>query len=226
MQKEEGGKGKFEAANGGTLFLDEIGEVSHDLQVALLRVIETGKVMRIGENIERKIDVRIIAATNRNLKEEIERPGSFRADLFYRLNVLSITIPSLCERPEDIPHLSKDLLQKICDAYGRDTKLLSYQAEEKLKSYPWPGNIRELRNSLEHAVLMAKNNSLIDIPHLPNHISMREEKKEEAQRWIKNNERNLIENALKSTATIKAASEVLGISRSTLYRKLKEYKLS
>ncbi|PLR95767.1 transporter substrate-binding protein [Bacillus sp. T33-2] len=224
--KRGGQAGKFEAAHRGTLFLDEIGEMTQDLQVVLLRAIESGTIMRLGENIERKVDVRIIAATNRNLKEEIANNGSFRSDLYYRLNVLSITIPPLRERKEDIPHLANEIVRHICNSYGRQVKSLRPASFEPLLNYPWSGNIRELRNVLEHAVLMAGNQEIIEPQHLPQEIHSVGEQQQKEQYSIKTNERNLIEQALKTTDSITEASKTLGISRSTLYRKLREYKLT
>jgi len=143
--KKGGSIGKFEAANGGTLFLDEIGEMPLELQVSLLRVLEERKVVRIGDYKERPVNVRVIAATNRNLKEEIAYQGSFRSDLYYRLNVFTIHVPPLRQRIEDIPYLSIQFLHQFHQYYGKGPLELSDSALQMLQSYHWPGNIRELK---------------------------------------------------------------------------------
>lgn len=224
--KKEGKKGKFEAADGGTLFLDEIGEMPYELQVALLRAIETRKIMRIGENREIEVDVRIIAATNRNLKDEIAYNGTFRSDLYYRLNVLSITVPSLRERAEDIPQLAKEIIEELCNKYGKETKYISDRALERMINYPWPGNVRELKNALEHAILIGGSSEVIDTQHLPEDVLILQGKNPLTKNTIKNTERELIEQTIKATESITEAAKILGISRSTLYRKLKEYRRS
>jgi sigma-54 dependent transcriptional regulator, acetoin dehydrogenase operon transcriptional activator AcoR len=166
--KKGGGIGKFEAANGGTLFLDEIGDMPLELQVMLLRAIETKKIIRLGESKERSVDVRIIAATNRDLEKEIAYKGSFRSDLFYRLSVLSIKIPSLRERIEDLDNLCQEFLNLFLKLYGKGPNKISDEVLQKFYTYHWPGNIRELRNVIEHGFLLAqKENSQINIEHLP-----------------------------------------------------------
>jgi formate hydrogenlyase transcriptional activator len=146
--------GRFEMANGGTLFLDEIGELPLDLQVKLLRVIEESEFERVGGTKTIKVDVRIIAATNRNLKAEIQK-GNFRKDLWYRLNVFPITTPPLRERVVDIPMLVEFFLGRICAKLGKELKIVSPETMSRLCNYPWPGNVRELANVVERAVIQS-----------------------------------------------------------------------
>lgn len=148
-------EGKFQAANGGTLFLDEIGEMRLDLQTRLLRVLETGEVDRLGKPSPERVDVRIVAATNRNLSEEVER-GRFRSDLFYRLNVLGIDLPPLRERAEDVEILARSLLSQCAKEEGRKIRGFSESALAQIRSYSWPGNVRELRNIIVRAIHQAK----------------------------------------------------------------------
>ncbi len=147
-------KGLFESADGGTLFLDEIGDTSLSMQVKLLRVLQEGTFMPVGGATPRKSDVRIIAATNRNLKEMMAK-GEFREDLYYRINVININIPSLRERKEDIPLLMDHFMQKRCGESGLPLKTLSKKCLEKMLDYPWPGNVRELENEIERLVVLA-----------------------------------------------------------------------
>ena len=146
-------KGLFETAHGGTIFLDEIGEVPVHLQVKLLRVLQEGEILRVGESRPQKVDVRIIAATNRNLEEEVAR-GRFRQDLYYRLNVIPIVLPPLRERAGDIPLLIEHFLRKFSPP-GTPAKTLDPEALSLLLRYDYPGNIRELENAIEHAVVLS-----------------------------------------------------------------------
>ncbi len=160
--------GKFELAHGGTIFLDEIGEISQAIQVKLLRVIQEKTIERIGDTKTIKVDMRIVAATNRNLHEMI-RKNTFREDLFYRLNVFNITMPSLRERHLDIPLLVDHFIEVFNDSTGRNVKGLSRNAMELMLEYPWPGNIRELRNAIEHAFVLVRGN-LIEVHDLPRQV--------------------------------------------------------
>src|SRR4030095_5995912 len=146
--------GRFELANGGTLFLDEIGELPLDLQAKLLRVLEEGEFERVGGSKTIWVDVRIIAATNRNLKAEIQK-GNFREDLWYRLNIFPITSPPLRERAVDIPLLVELFLGRICSKFGRELKVVSPETMSKLCHYSWPGNVRELANVVERSVIQS-----------------------------------------------------------------------
>lgn len=223
-----GKKGKFELADEGTLFLDEIGEMPLDLQVSLLRVLETKTVVRLGDHKERKINVRFIVATNRNLQEEIAYQGSFRADLYYRINVLSVTIPSLRERNEDIKLLAKDLLTSFTEYYKTDPIGISEGALQVLRTFAWPGNIRELRNVIERAFLLAKtkNSPMIDIEHLPHELINKQIPPNNSELLLLEEvEKQTIEKALLKAKNISNAAKLLGISRSTLYRKMKSHSL-
>lgn len=152
-------KGRFEMADGGTLFLDEIGEISASFQAKLLRILQEGEMERVGGTDTLKVDVRIVTATNRNLEEEV-RKGNFREDLYYRLNVMPIQLPALCERLEDIPELAKFLVQKLSEKQGRQIQI-SDGAIRMLMGHDWPGNVRELENCLERASIMSET-GLID----------------------------------------------------------------
>lgn len=147
-------KGRFEAANGGTIFLDEIGDVSQAMQVRLLRVLQEMEVERVGDNRTRKLDVRVVAATNRVLEDEVQK-GTFRADLYYRLNVVYLHIPPLRSRHEDIPHLVEHFLNRYCQRNVKFIDSISREVLEILTRYPWPGNVRELENCIEKIVVMA-----------------------------------------------------------------------
>ena len=156
--------GRFELADKGTLFLDEVGEIPLEMQSKLLRVLQEGSFERIGDERTRKVDVRILAATNRNLKEEVEE-GRFRQDLYYRLNVFPIAVPPLRERGEDIALLAGYFLDRIATEMGRERPHLSRANVEDLKRYDWPGNVRELRNVLERAVITSRDGRLsFDLP--------------------------------------------------------------
>jgi len=158
--------GKFEAAHGGTLFLDEVGELSPALQVKLLRVLQERTICRVGGDQDVAVDIRVIAATHRNLPEMV-RSGSFRQDLYFRLNVLPIAIPPLRERREDIPLLAQTLLGKVKLRAGRPAERFSPDAFRVLTSYSWPGNVRELENVVERALTLSGNESTVTAAHLP-----------------------------------------------------------
>jgi PAS domain S-box-containing protein len=226
--KKGGQAGKFEMANGGTLFLDEIGDMPLSAQMKLLRVIQERKVTRIGASADRAIDIRIIAATLKDLKQEV-KAGSFRQDLYYRLNVLNLRIPPLRERLEDIPALAQRLCIKIAERMKVDPKVFDEDLLEKLKSYSWPGNVRELENLIERAINQAGDDLLLRAEHFdlasPNGelnasiatesaplLPLVEVEKEMICRAVAHYKHN-----------IHKAAMSLGISRNTLYRKMKEY---
>ncbi len=146
-------KGKFEQADGGTLFLDEIGDMSPSAQAKVLRALQENKVTRIGSDADITVNVRVVAATNKDLKLEIER-GTFREDLYHRLSVIVVHIPSLSERKEDIPLLANHFIQQICDEYGYAHRKITDEALKELQKYPWTGNIREFRNALERLIIL------------------------------------------------------------------------
>jgi two-component system, NtrC family, nitrogen regulation response regulator NtrX len=150
-------KGSFEQAHGGTLFLDEIGDMSLSAQAKVLRALQESKVMRVGGEKELQVDVRVIAATNKNLQKEIEK-GNFREDLYHRLSVIVIQVPSLNQRKEDIPMLAEHFLKQICGEYGMAVKKITNEAIAELQKYEWTGNIREFRNVIERLVILSEKN--------------------------------------------------------------------
>jgi Nif-specific regulatory protein len=152
-------KGKFEISDGGTIFLDEIGDISPRMQAVLLRVLQNGEIIRVGGNAPFKVDVRVIAATNRDLATEVTQ-GRFRLDLFYRLSVIKIHIPPLRERKEDLLDLTRHFVEKYCALFKRDNKLQPEKILDQLNSHHWPGNVRELENVIQRAILMCKDDSL------------------------------------------------------------------
>lgn len=220
-------KGRFELANGGTLFLDEIGEISQSTQVKLLRVLQEQKFERLGGEKTVTVDVRLIAATNRNLKEEVEI-GKFREDLYYRLNVVHIEVPPLRERKEDIPLLMSHFLEMYNERNKRHVQGFSQRAKAAMMAYDWPGNIRELGNCVESAVVLTAN-QIIDLDDLP--AVVRNANSEERVVIPVGSTMEQAEKAL-ILATIaycggnkSKAADVLGIARKTLHRKVQEYKL-
>jgi transcriptional regulator with PAS, ATPase and Fis domain len=158
-------EGKFEAADGGTLFLDEIALLSLTAQAKLLRVLQTGELEHLGSTTTRKVDVRVVAATNENLQNAVEQ-GRFRKDLYYRLNVFPIVIPPLRERRADIPLLLEKLLKEFCERHGRQISGVTNRAMQTLLTHPWPGNIRELENVLERGIILAEEGGALDLTHL------------------------------------------------------------
>jgi len=221
--------GRFEQADGGTVFLDEIGEISPSAQIKLLRVLQTQKFERIGGEKTIHIDVRILAATNRDLLKEV-RNGNFREDLYYRLNVIPINLPSLNSRVNDIPLLARSFLQRYSKEQGKVVHDFSSEAMRVLLDYSWPGNVRELENSIEHAVVLAKGN-LIEVTDLPSAIpkarSAVGENSAAYQKTIIHNEKRLLQEVLAECGwNKKLAAKRLGISRSTLYDKIKKYDIT
>lgn len=221
--------GKFELAHNGTLFLDEIGELSLELQVKLLRALQEKEIERIGGKGVIKTNVRIVAATNRNLLKEVEK-GNFRSDLYYRLNVFPITVPPLRERTEDIPYLASHFVQSISKKTGRAVNAIAKSALNKLIAYPWPGNIRELEHSIERSILLAQGNVLKEI-HLPR-IDLSEVTKNGSEQKIKTiyeNERDHILSILKrcngKISGTGGAAEILNIPPTTLNSKIKKFKI-
>ena len=225
--------GRFEQADGGTLFLDEIGEIDPATQVKLLRVLSERTLERVGSNASIKVDVRVIAATNKNLKELVAK-GTFREDLYFRLNVVKIEMPPLRHRREDIVLLANSFLQEFAKENERPVKPLTDAALQLLLGYHWPGNVRELRTAIEHGVVMS-NDSVIEARHLPQFLHFQAVARDDSPQSAKMAldgpaEFNL--HALE-TKTIRAAlslsggnrthaADLLGVSRRTLQRKLKE----
>jgi len=220
--------GLFAAAAGGTFFLDEIGETTPSTQVKLLRVLQQREVIPVGGTEAIPIDTRIVAATNRDLEEEMKR-GGFRGDLFYRLNVFALHLPPLRRRREDIPLLADAFLKASARAAGTDSKRLTEEAVEALQAYDWPGNVRELENALERAVILTEG-EVIDVAALPERVVERRAEPLVTERESSSNpsleaiERAYILWVLQSEGGHKSrAAEVLGIDVSTLYRKLARY---
>ena len=227
---ERNKKGLIEAAEGGTLFLDEIGDLAPSIQLKLLRFLETRQYYRVGESTPKASDVRIIAATNKELEEAIQGTG-FRKDLYFRLNGARIILPALRERREDIILLIANFIYQACSQFQRPLKKLSSSAKALFLEYPWPGNIRELKSVIESAVMVADNEyiTISDLPMNLQHYATghREEIGSRAIRNIEEGERGVIEDALRQTNGNKAkAAEALGISTRTLYRKLEKFALS
>lgn len=240
-----GAPGKFELADGGTIFLDEIGDMPLDAQVNLLRVLQEGVVVRIGSSEVRPVDIRVIAATHRNL-EELVLNKSFRLDLYYRLNVVDINIPPLRHRIFDLPVLAQRFLEKSCKRLGKKIESIDESAIKRLSFHNWPGNVRELENIIERSVLIASFEKLYveDIPELSNiHEENPEKKSEEKseERKVFLNYEDLdqqdfkLENAAvktmvkameKTGGNVQAAARLLGISRGTLYSRLKSGNIS
>jgi DNA-binding NtrC family response regulator len=225
--------GRFEQADGGTLFLDEIGEIDPATQVKLLRALSERTIERVGSNSPIKVDVRVITATNRKLRQMVD-VGTFREDLYFRLNVVSIQMPALRERPEDIVLLANAFLKEFAEENQRPLKPLTDQAMHLVISYPWPGNVRELRTAIEHGVVMS-NDAQIDIRHLPTFINPStlppEQNATNSNKSLAGTvdfnlhtlETAAIRRALTQTLDNRSrAAELLGISRRTLQRKLKE----
>jgi transcriptional regulator of acetoin/glycerol metabolism len=238
----EGNPGKFELADGGTVFLDEIGDMPLDVQVSLLRVLQTKEIIRIGAKYPKKINVRIIAATNRDLTEAIETK-TFREDLFYRLNVLSIHVPPLRERPDDITELADYFAQTLAQPKNRKMRISS-EAYRALKQYSWPGNIRELENAVERAINITDDDE-IRLEHLPRNIYQnyiqpaapfpQQRAESPAKKGVfaeptaadpdSGGYHMILSSLEKSNGNIMEAAKMLGISRRTLYRKMDKYKI-
>ena len=217
-------KGKFEFANRGTLFLDEVGEMSGNIQVHLLRVLEEKEFTRVGGNEPIKVDVRVISATNKDLKRAIAN-GEFREDLYYRLNVVTIELPPLRERKEDIPLLAQHFLNKFALENDKEVTGFSPEATKSLLDYDWPGNVRELENAVERGVILAKG-SLVTVADLPQE-SASLARSVPIGRALREVERNHILSVLNGTGgNYSEAARVLGITRMTLYNKAREYSLN
>jgi two-component system nitrogen regulation response regulator NtrX len=229
-------KGKFELADGGTLFLDEIGDMTLKTQAKVLRALQEQKVEPVGGSGQIPVDVRVIAATNKKLEEEI-RKGTFREDLYFRLNVIPFHVPPLRERREDIPLLARHFMAEICAEYGRKPKELALAALESLSTQPWPGNVRELRNTIERLVIMAPGNH-IEAQHIPAPLlegatapaaaaepaagldfpSLAEAREDFEKRYIWRKYQECGGNMSRT-------AEVLQVERSNLYRKMKGFGL-
>jgi two-component system, NtrC family, response regulator HydG len=216
--------GRFEMADGGTIFLDEIGDISPRMQAQLLRVLQEKVFERVGDSIPIKVDVRVIAATHQNLMEKI-RSGKFREDLYYRLNIVEINLPSLRDRREDIPLLVNHFLNKFNKELNKEIVGISSDVQKAFMDYSWPGNVRELEHTLEHASILSRH-KIITLNHLPSvfkefhgtgFISLGDQRPDEIKSILQ---------ALEKTAWNKTkAASLLGMSRRSLYRKIEEYRI-
>jgi two-component system nitrogen regulation response regulator NtrX len=222
-------KGKFELADGATLFLDEVSDMSPNVQAKVLRVLEEQRFDPVGSNTPINVDVRVIAATNKRLDEEIEK-GTFRADLFFRLNVIPFEVPPLRERVEDVPLLIEHFNQRFATAYGRQPKQFDPEAIELMQRYSWPGNVRELRNTIERVVILHQNRrvSITDLPAFgdaePPASSYRFPSFKEASDAY---HREFIQRKLdEAEGNVARAAELMGIDRSHLYRRMKALGIS
>jgi two-component system NtrC family response regulator len=225
-------KGRFEVADGGTLFLDEVGEMPPILQVKLLRVLQEMEFERVGGTKTIRVDVRVLSASNRNIKEDVTN-GLFREDLFYRLNVMDMEIPPLRERIDDIPLLVRHFIEKYRDDGGKQKIELSAEAWKAFYTYSWPGNIRELENVIERAVVL-NSGGMITIEDLPDWLLEKKEEIVDLDKIVPLNltlpealdhlEEKLIERALNYSDQVQSrAAETLGISRRMMHYKMKKY---
>jgi transcriptional regulator with PAS, ATPase and Fis domain len=219
-------KGRFELADGGTLFLDEISEISPDLQVKLLRVLQEQAFERVGGTETVRVDIRLIAATNRDI-DALVREGAFREDLYYRLNVVRITVPPLREREDDIPLLANAFVQESSEINGKPVKPLGPRVMAALQGYRWPGNVRQLRNVIEGMVVMATGRE-ITLKNLPPDIRAATSSGRTIQIPVggsmRDAEREIIRATLRETEGNRArAAKMLGLGRKTLYRKMALY---
>lgn len=222
---KKGKKGVIEQADGGTLFLDEVGDISSNMQIKLLQTIQEKRIIRVGSSLEIKVDFRLIAATNQNLEEAVER-GSFRKDLFYRLDVIPLYIPPLRERRDDIFFIAMTLLKKFNQKYQKHKKLSS-GVMQKFLNYQWPGNVRELENMLERMVLLSRDDEigLEDLPsELVNAIAPAvPEKIKSLECTLNQVEEEILSEAYKRSQSVSKVAEELGLSLATASRKLHRY---
>ncbi len=222
-------KGKFELGDGGTVFLDEVGDMSVKTQAKVLRVLEEQRFVRVGGSQPIEIDVRVIAATNKNLEDEIEK-GNFREDLFFRLNVIPFEVPPLREKKEDIDLLVDYFMDHFCQRYGKPRKSISRQAMQQLHCYHWPGNVRELKNIVERLVIMVPSPKVesSDLPAALSKLNVREFRPP-AQSWQEAREdferKFIMEKLREYDGNISRTAAAIGMERTHLHRKLKAYKI-
>lgn len=225
--KRGGVPGKFELANGGTIFLDEIGDMPIEVQTNLLRVIQENEITRIGSEQSLKIDVRIIAATNKNLQQAIIN-GAFRQDLYYRLNVMSIYVPALKDRVSDIPELIHNFQTRICVSLQKPPVEFSDDVIQLFKQYPWPGNVRELENIIERCIHFSRNQQ-ITLSDIPAEIALFNSKPQTVlvnTRLKQNEMKQIIECLHETHGNLRQSALLLGLSRGTLYNKLNKYNIN
>jgi transcriptional regulator with PAS, ATPase and Fis domain len=248
---KKGGKaGKFEIADGGTLFLDEIGDMPKDMQTHLLRAIEENEIYRIGGTEAVRLNVRLLASTNKDLSREITQGGSFRKDLYYRLNVFHINLPNLCDRIDDIPLLANYFLHLLCCKNAKKKEFVP-ETLSVLENHSWPGNIRELSNLIERSFYLSMDSKVIRCEHLSDYIINPQPKVGKIYNYLtpidafnshnhmpsyefpesvtsirETEERHLRQILSRSGYNISRSASLLGISRSTLYRKINRYKIN
>ena len=216
-------QGRFKQADKGTLFLDEIGEINHDIQIKLLRVLETRSFEPVGSNTPNTVDIRIITATNKNLAQMVQN-NEFREDLYYRLNVINIELPALKDRAEDIIPLTKQFITNFNKQQNKKIENISPKLQTKLINQPWKGNIRELRNTIEKMCILCNGDTLNDTSLLDDIPPLEELSNNHSPLNIQKNKKKLILEALKKCDNNKSlAAEMLGMSRRTLYRQLKDF---
>ena len=219
--------GRFQRAHGGSVFFDEIGDMAPSLQAKLLRVLQEKEFEKVGSTLTQKVDVRVIAATNKDLKK-LMREGTFREDLYYRLNVVAIDVPALKERGDDLPLLVEHFLEKYGRELGKKVEGITPRAVEAMRGYDWPGNVRELENIVERAVALSSA-STIDIDDIPSEIRegrARPSSSMDLEAEVEKLERRMIERAIEMAGGIKArAARMLGISERNLWYRIKKYKL-
>ncbi|MFW6133771.1 MAG: sigma-54 interaction domain-containing protein, partial [Planctomycetota bacterium] len=221
--------GRFEHADGGTMFLDEVGDMPLPMQAQLLRVLENGEVVRVGSNEPIRVDVRVLSATNTDLAQRVDK-HEFREDLYFRIKGATIELPPLRRRPEDIPLLIDHFIAEANDKHGRKVSGVDPDARRVLISYPWPGNIRQLRNVVENMVVLSTNDKLT-VDDLPGEIHRRPggddgQVRQLAGMSLDDAEKELIRSTLKMVdGNREQAAKMLGIGERTLYRKIKEYDL-
>jgi len=219
-------KGIIEEANDGTLFLDEIGNISPELQTRLLRVLEYGEFRRLGDLEQRRVDIRVIAATNADLKAKVDA-GEFREDLFYRLRVITISIPPLRERKEDIMGLARTFLDEFSGKTGKEIKGFSRDAMDLLMSYRWPGNVRELKNIVHSAVILCTGETITAGDILPSGLESPGAPPEEGLNPLEAQERAMLVDALRRSNWVqKDAAELLGISRRVIHYKIRKFNIT
>lgn len=218
--------GRFEAAEGGTLFLDEIGNLPYHLQSKLLTALQKRTFVKVGSNIEQKMNVRLICATNRDLGEMV-RKGEFREDLLYRINTIHLHLPPLRERPDDISAFADMFVKRYSQQYGRGEAGLSAGARQSMLGYSWPGNIRELQHAIERAVILSDSGGEIDMLQISSNKSVSQQtSRQDAIVPLDEMERNMVQMAIdKCNGNLSAAAAQLGITRQTLYNKMKRYGL-
>ena len=217
--------GRFEIAHTGTIFLDEVVEMPVEMQLQLLRVLQEGTFERVGESLTRNVDVRVIAATNKNIKEALDS-GILRDDLYYRLNVIPIEVPPLRDRTDDIPYLVKHFISKFSLLYNKNVQEIEDSAIEILFNYSWPGNIRELENVIEYAIARTKSNEIIQTSKLPSKLSQSGFKNKTKTFTLEGQEGvELLQLLQKHHWNKSKVAQELGIGRTTLWRKMKSHGL-